>query len=75
VAKFRNRPPNSLDRLGKVMGVEDNEVRLEVAKEKLQDVLQEILKNAEIEGLFVEELSLEDALKEVFEGIQNEKAQ
>ena len=75
VAKFKNRPPDFLDRLGKVMGVENNEVRLEVAKEKLQDVLQEILKNAEIEGLFVEELSLEDALKEVFEGIQNEKAQ
>uniref|UniRef100_A0A7C2PKL7 ATP-binding cassette domain-containing protein n=1 Tax=candidate division WOR-3 bacterium TaxID=2052148 RepID=A0A7C2PKL7_UNCW3 len=75
VVNFKDRIPESVHRFGKVLNIEDKEVRIEVSKDQLQSVLQGIIKSAEVEGIFVEELSLEDALKEVFEGIQNEKAQ
>lgn len=73
--RFKKVVPRDVEKFGKILSICDNEVRIEVAKEVLQSTLQEIVKSNEFEGVFVEELSLEDALKEVFEGIQDEKNQ
>ncbi|MDI6850332.1 MAG: ATP-binding cassette domain-containing protein [bacterium] len=75
IVRFRKDVPPGLERLGRILDISGNEVRIEVSKDDLQRTLQEIVKKSEFEGVFVEELSLEDALKEVFEGIQNEKIQ
>ncbi|MEO0247148.1 MAG: ATP-binding cassette domain-containing protein [candidate division WOR-3 bacterium] len=71
--KFRDDSFESLKRFGKIIEVVDGEVRIEVPKEKVQEILQEVVKFRGFEGVFVEDLSLEDALREVFRDIQDEK--
>ncbi|MEO0199220.1 MAG: ATP-binding cassette domain-containing protein [candidate division WOR-3 bacterium] len=71
--KFRDDSFDSLKRFGKIIEVVDGEVRIEVPKEKVQEILQEVVKFRGFEGVFVEDLSLEDALREVFRDIQDEK--
>jgi ABC-2 type transport system ATP-binding protein len=61
-------PRDTLERMGLVLSDEGGRIALQVARDRLRDVVSQILESAETDDLSVEDPPLEDVLRQLFKG-------
>lgn len=70
---FKNNIPESISNYGKIVERNGHMVKMRIKRSKKQEIVSELFKKFEILNLWVVEVSLEDAVKEVFKNLKEDE--